>query len=318
MMGVLVILLLSLFPVLCIAHLTGNLAFEAKAVQSSLGHELGDAQHAVDGNKETDYMKGSCTHTDFEPNPWWRVDLKDVYSVSKVIITTRVDCCEERIKGAEIRIGNSLENNGNRNERAATLSTALKGTETYTFIKSIKGRYVNIFLPVKKGALTLCEVEVFAEKEELESICFVPINQAPQGKAEQSSTYDKQGYAENAIDDKEESMYSGGSCSHTLEEKDPWWRVDLEKSYNITRVNITNRKDCCPERIGGARICIGNSLEKYCKSNKLAATIGLIPAGETESFMFEPIEGRYVNIFLPGKKKTLTLCEVQVFVAQVG
>ncbi|KAL0166467.1 hypothetical protein M9458_038311, partial [Cirrhinus mrigala] len=31
-------------------------------------------------------------------------------------ITNRGDCCPERINGAQIRIGNSLENNGNNNE----------------------------------------------------------------------------------------------------------------------------------------------------------------------------------------------------------
>ncbi|KAK2887366.1 hypothetical protein Q8A67_015594 [Cirrhinus molitorella] len=313
MKGVLVILLLTLFPVLCIAHLTGNIAFHAKAVQSSKGHELGDAEHAVDGNKETDYMKGSCTHTDSELDPWWRVDLKDVYSVSKVIITTRVDCCQDRITGAQIRIGNSLENNGNSNKLAVTLSTAPKGTETFEF-KSIKGRYVNIFLPGKEKTLTLCEVEVYAEKEELQSIC-VPRNRALQGKAVQSSTYDEQGYAQNAIDGKEESVYSLGSCSHTEEQNDPWWRVDLKKSYSVTRVIITNREDCCSDRIKGAQIRIGNSLNNDGNENKWVASIGFISAGGTESIGFKPIEGRYVNIFLPGKKKILTLCEVQVLVA---
>ncbi|KAL0166465.1 hypothetical protein M9458_038309, partial [Cirrhinus mrigala] len=71
---------------------------------SSQGYDQGDAQHAVDGNKESHFAKGSCTHTKSEHNPWWRVDLKDVYSVSKVIITNRADCCSDRIKGAEIRI----------------------------------------------------------------------------------------------------------------------------------------------------------------------------------------------------------------------
>ncbi len=76
---------------------------------------LGAAQNAVDGNTESDYMLGSCTHT-VGDDPWWRVDLKEVHKVTSVIITNRGDCCEERIVGAQIRIGNSLENNGNNNE----------------------------------------------------------------------------------------------------------------------------------------------------------------------------------------------------------
>ncbi len=42
-------------------------------------------------------------------------------------------------------------------------------------------------------------------------------------------------------------------------------------------------------------------------------TVGLIPSGGTKTFDFKPVKGRYVNIFLPGQEKYLTLCEVQVF-----
>ncbi|KAL0189940.1 hypothetical protein M9458_017039, partial [Cirrhinus mrigala] len=76
----------------------------------------GGAEKAVDGNRDTNYRKGSCTLTKTEFNPWWRVDLGNVYSISKVAITNRGDCCKERLKGAQIRIGNNLSNNGNNNE----------------------------------------------------------------------------------------------------------------------------------------------------------------------------------------------------------
>ncbi len=41
--------------------------------------------------------------------------------------------------------------------------------------------------------------------------------------------------------------------------------------------------------------------------------VGLIPSGGAKTFEFKPVKGRYVNIFLPGHGKYLTLCEVQVF-----
>ncbi len=43
------------------------------------------------------------------------------------------------------------------------------------------------------------------------------------------------------------------------------------------------------------------------------AIIELIPAGVTGTFEFKAFGGQYVNIFLPGHGKYLTLCEVQVF-----
>ena len=92
-----------------------NLALGATAVQSSR-YDQEEAQHAVDGNRNSILSGGSCTHTNADWNPWWRVDLGEEYEVTRVSITNRGDCCAWRINGAQIRIGNSLENNGNNNE----------------------------------------------------------------------------------------------------------------------------------------------------------------------------------------------------------
>uniref|UniRef100_A0A671MKL9 Si:ch1073-376c22.1 n=1 Tax=Sinocyclocheilus anshuiensis TaxID=1608454 RepID=A0A671MKL9_9TELE len=268
-----------------------NLAVGAEAVQSSTYNYLGAAQNAVDGNSESNYMLGSCTHTAGD-DPWWRVDLREVHKVTRVSITNRGDCCEERIVGAQIRIGNSLENNGNRLQLLV-----------YEQHRPVKGRFVNIFLPGHGKYLTLCEVKVFAE------------NLAVGAEAVQSSTYNHLGAAQNAVDGNSESNYMLGSCTHTAGD-DPWWRVDLREVHKVTRVSITNRGDCCEERIVGAQIRIGNSLENNGNSNDLVTAIGFILSGGTKTFDFKPVKGRYVNIFLPGTNKYLTLCEVEVFAGE--
>ncbi|XP_051520736.1 pentraxin fusion protein-like [Myxocyprinus asiaticus] len=272
-----------------------------------------------------------------------------------VTITNRGDCRSQRIEGVQIRIGNSLENNGNNNElfnnqiRVATVeSIPAGGTATFTF-KDIEGQFVNIFLPGNNKILTLCEVQVFADveiitqdadvkDEELISQYTVAVtdgeyppyieptsqaypvseNLASGARAVQSSTYSQLGIAENAVDGNKESEYFEGSCTHTAAEKNPWWRVDLTEVHKVTMITITNRADCCEERIIRAQIHIGNSLENNGNNNELAATVGSIRSAGTETFIFNPIEGRYVNIFLPGDKKVLTLCEVQVFAVKTG
>ncbi|XP_048059453.1 fucolectin-1-like [Megalobrama amblycephala] len=139
------------------------------------------------------------------------------------------------------------------------------------------------------------------------------VNLAFGGTAVQSSTYDHLTAAQNAVDGNRNSDYTSGSCSHTKGDWNPWWRVDLLKTYSITSVSITNRGDCCAERINGAQIRIGNSLENDGNDNNLAATVVSIPPGETQTFKFKPIKGRYVNIFIPFRSEYLTLCEVEVF-----
>jgi len=47
-----------------------------------------------------------------------------------------------------------------------------------------------------------------------------------------------------------------------------------------------------------------------------AEAVVSIPAGETKTFEFKPINGRYVNIIIPGRNEHLTLCEVEVFAGE--
>ncbi|XP_059365422.1 fucolectin-4-like isoform X2 [Carassius carassius] len=161
-MADLVILFLTLFPGLCIADLSENLAVGPVAVQSSTYNYLGAAQNAIDGNRQSNYMLGSCTHT-AGINPWWRVDLNKAHKITRVRITNRGDCCAERIIGAQIRIGYSLANNGNSNQLVRIIGYIPPGGTTTFDFNPVKGRYVNIFLPGINKYLTLCEVEVFAD-----------------------------------------------------------------------------------------------------------------------------------------------------------
>uniref|UniRef100_A0A672JYL9 Si:ch73-359m17.2 n=1 Tax=Sinocyclocheilus grahami TaxID=75366 RepID=A0A672JYL9_SINGR len=264
-MAIRVILVLTLFTGLCFANLKGNLDLNARVVQSSLLHIGGVAERAVDGNRDADYGKGSCTHTKAELNPWWRADLGNVYSISKVAITNRGDCCKERLRGAQIRIGNKLENDGNNNELLETIQMFY---------------HLPMFMML-----------------ELSSTYIYPTLAA----------------AQNAVDGNRESVYALGSCSLTLWNTNPWWRVDLLDVYRVTRVSITNRGDCCEKTVEGIQIRIGNSLENNGNNNELAAIVGPIPLGNTKTFEFKPIKGRYVNLILPGRNEPLTLCEVEVY-----
>uniref|UniRef100_A0A8B9JEP3 Fucolectin tachylectin-4 pentraxin-1 domain-containing protein n=2 Tax=Astyanax mexicanus TaxID=7994 RepID=A0A8B9JEP3_ASTMX len=96
-----------------------DLALRGNATQSSSSDfPQFHAALANDGITNTNIYALSCSTTDRENQPWWRVDLLDVFNIGKVIVTNRGDCCPERLNGTEIRIGNSLQNNGNNNPRA--------------------------------------------------------------------------------------------------------------------------------------------------------------------------------------------------------
>ncbi|XP_055506151.1 fucolectin-5-like [Leucoraja erinacea] len=91
-----------------------NLALRGTPTQSGT-HGGGKASNAIDGHNSWNAEGGFCTHTGNSANPWWRIDLGGNNVISSVRISNRLDCCQQRILGAEVRIGNSLEDDGNSN-----------------------------------------------------------------------------------------------------------------------------------------------------------------------------------------------------------
>ncbi|XP_073533090.1 uncharacterized protein [Phyllobates terribilis] len=280
-----------------------NIARNGEASQVTLPQSqvMGYAKNAIDGVKNVFYMNGSCTHTTKVKNPWWKLDLKQIYRISTVVITNRMDCCKERLLGAEVRIGNCNENNNPvcgtvTNVTSATLSFCCKGME---------GQYVSVVIPGRAEFLTLCEVEVYGDPSDCR------FNIAKRGEASQESDlqHEVMGYAKNAIDGGKETNYYIGSCSHTNKVKDPWWKLDLKQSYKISTVVITNRMDCCKERLMGAEVRIGNSSDN---NNPVCGKVRNVTSA-TLSFCCNGMEGRYVSVVIPGRSEYLALCEVEVY-----
>jgi hypothetical protein len=94
-------------------------------------------------------------------------------------------------------------------------------------------RYVRIDLPGKEKILSLAEVQVYADEQ----------NVAQKGAARQSSVA-FEGPAELAIDGNTDGNYYGArSTTHTQQESDPYWEVDLKEMRPVDRVVVWNRTD---------------------------------------------------------------------------
>ncbi|XP_059356975.1 uncharacterized protein LOC132095895 [Carassius carassius] len=273
-----------------------NVATWGTAVQSTTYDQNWYVQYALDG------LSNICSSTAWQTDPWWRLDLMKTYSVNRVTITNRGDCCESRINGAEIRVGN-VSSNVSSNPICAVVSTIPAGA-TYSYsCHGMEGRYVTMNIPGTSKILTLCEVGVYV---------IFPGNLATGRNVTQSSTFDSW-ISEQAIDFNPGIIQPSSACSSTNAQTNPWWRVDLRYIYRVSSVVITNRLDCCPERMNGAEIRIGNSLENNGNNNPICAVISSIPAGVSSTYICNNMEGRYVNLIIPGDSRVLTLCEVEVY-----
>ena len=88
------------------------------------------------------------------------------------------------------------------------------------------------------------------------------------------------------------------------------------ETIKISSLFITHCETCtwitqCKITLFGVTVCVFidnlNCFPLRC------AVISSIPAGATYTFKCSGMEGRYVNIVIPGKKKILTLSEVEVY-----
>ena len=86
-----------------------NVALGKPTAQSShLISYLGfphSSSEAVDGNTNGDvFGNGSVTHTYLQNNPWWYVDLTARYTINRINVYNRQDCCPDRLSGFKVII----------------------------------------------------------------------------------------------------------------------------------------------------------------------------------------------------------------------
>ncbi|GMH44734.1 hypothetical protein BSKO_12686 [Bryopsis sp. KO-2023] len=276
--------------------------------QSSTGYG-GVCGRAVDGNRNSVYGAGSCTHTSLMVKPWWEVDLGRSYKLTKVVITNRGDCCWDRLNGMRISVGDKQPYG--LNPSCVTGGKQGKG-ETRSWKCTLSGRYVTVSLD-STNFLTLCEVQVFGLAKGTQPSPPPPtpgkLQLVSKGKPCRQISTAFGGVAARAVDGNKNVIWAGKSCTHTNFVAKPWWEVDLGKSFNVVKVVITNRGDCCWDRLKNFKISVGDKqpygLNPACVIN------GAQGMGETKAWKC-PLKGRYVTVSLQGSNY-LTLCEVQVY-----
>ncbi|XP_070537127.1 uncharacterized protein [Ptychodera flava] len=124
--------------------------------------------------------------------------------------------------------------------------------------------------------------------------------------ATQSST-DYGGVASLAVDGDVTGDFSGGSCTHTVEQTDPWWQVDLAGFYDVDTIVITNRNENA-DRLAGAKVFVSpytNGPYELC---------GIATSGRIITIDCPAVNvAKFLTIKLEGNDLVLSLCEVQIF-----
>ena len=133
-----------------------NIAWKKQATQSSTAYG-GDANRALDGNTNNNYAQNSVTHTNFEKQAWWQVDLGRSEQVGLVRLFNRGDGeLAKRLSNFDVIL---YDEKGQ--EISKQFIKQLTSNQLDVQFNGKIGRYVRVQLHHEYQALSLAEVEVF-------------------------------------------------------------------------------------------------------------------------------------------------------------
>jgi hypothetical protein len=145
-----------------------NLAQGKTASQSSTlsSYATTGPAGAIDGNTDGNFFDGSVTHTNFETNPWWQVDLGTAATVNSIVIWNRTDCCSDRLTDYWVFVSNTpflpTDTPATLQGRAGIWSShqIAPPMPSAAIAAGAQGRYVRVQLSGTNN-LSLAEVQVF-------------------------------------------------------------------------------------------------------------------------------------------------------------
>ncbi len=137
------------------------------------------------------------------------------------------------------------------------------------------------------------------------------------GKSVTQSSLDWGGDPERAIDGNTSGIWNQGSITHTNNESQPWWEIDLGSVSDISHVDIWNRTNCCSGRLSDFYVFVSDA---PFASQDLTTTLN---QSGVSHFYYGPTAGsptqininrtgRYMRVQLSGSNP-LSIAEFQVF-----
>lgn len=283
-----------------------------KPTKQSSVFEVAGSARAVDGNTDGNWGNRSVIHSNGSDQPWWEVNLLDVYDISSITIYNRTDCCPERLDNFSIRVSETPFRGNNGGQVYNTDTKWFSDIKTFT--GSARGQYVRIHLN-GNGILALAEVVIKGTPAKEKVIG--PDDNLALGKNTRQSSVAYYSPSHLGNDGNTDGDWNQGSVFHTGGDRNAFWEVDLGKNFLVKNVVIYNRTDTAPDRLKDFNIWVTKQPkdEIYTQLTPFASEPAVIP-GSHNSYSGAKI-GRYVRVELNGTNY-LHLAEVQVFGTEVG
>ena len=132
------------------------------------------------------------------------------------------------------------------------------------------------------------------------------------GKNTKQSTDYGDALSSRAVDGNRGNSFNDKSCACTQLEDTPWWRVDIGQRAMVYSVMITNRGDCCPERLSDFTIRVGFEDKKNVNPTCIE-NVGITTGITVDFKCHRALAGQFIYIESALSNTKLTLCEVEVY-----
>ncbi|XP_056012192.1 pentraxin fusion protein-like [Ostrea edulis] len=142
-----------------------NVASKKPTSMSSIYDQTQLSENAVDGVVVCPTSRHYLTHTRREHNPWFKIDLQQMFDIMSVLMYARQDCCEPgRFKNVMVTVSNDDQYHAcgfypgptYKHDRISVLCESLS-----------RGRFVTLAMDLEPGtttALHVCEVQVYGKR----------------------------------------------------------------------------------------------------------------------------------------------------------
>ncbi|XP_064632413.1 uncharacterized protein LOC135490796 [Lineus longissimus] len=299
----------------------GNLAYHQPAWQKSTYWDM-TAELAVDGKTNPRPLSKKCSQTMPAAYDilWWGVDLGKSEDIGRVLIHGEENCCDKCLNTFDILVTDNFDrtNSGwskNKFKVCHKNSIPFKSAEVKIFHcpVGLRGRFVVIKAP-GIYPLTLCEVKIYPR---LETGINLALGKLARQSSDNSTTT---GLAKAAVDGDRTADFSKGSCSLTCSSlARTWWTVDLEKIYQVRKIMIFNRGDCCGTNFRYFSVMVSNAFVP----NQMDAVHHVLCHYQTKALTNAEVKTVYCTKRTNGRHVTiqkdksidlaLSICEVEVY-----
>jgi hypothetical protein len=281
--------------------------------------------YIIEGKSFNNYTYGSdlvgdndintFAHTKNGDKEWILVTLKKTVPIIKVSIINRQDCCQDRIAGCRLIVMDE-----NKTILDSHVINSVAKTYSFNMPALTYGKYVKLEHLTSGKYLNIAEIQIFTTQSALayylgydgttkpmsasllpfdnSALTLIPISASQITMSSQHADFNPSKLLDN----------NDNTFAHTATGSKEWIKITLKKDIQIAKIIITNRKDCCQDRIQNSILEIKNSEGNTTYYHRIFGSTGLYTIVPCVG-----VVGKTITLSRPDSGYPLNIAGIQIY-----